>query len=103
MGPIYPLKDCEIEKSNYFHRKNLSIGLHEYPKIKALSAVNFELKMQLLFVVFGVFLGKMGPKVKDQEVRGQVSTTFSEAHQCDLSYGKRILVVAYGNLTLFQL
>ena len=25
------------------------------------------------------FLAQMGPKVKDQEVRGQVTTTFSEA------------------------
>ena len=71
LGPIYPLKECEFEKSKYFQGKNLSIGLHEYPKIKALSALNFELKIQLLFAVFGVFLGRNGPK--SQRSRGQRS------------------------------
>ena len=45
----------------------------------------------------------MGPKVKDQEVRDQVSTNFLEALQCDLTYGERISLVAHCNLALFQL
>ena len=44
LGPIYPRKETENEKSNYFRGKSLSIGLSKYPKIKALSGPNFELK-----------------------------------------------------------
>ena len=84
--------------------KNLSIWLSEYAKIKALSGLNFELKIQLLFAVFGVFLGvKMGPKPKDGEVRGQVCTTFLEAPPSGLTHAERISVVAAGKLELFQL
>ena len=63
------MKESEIEKSKYFQGKNLSIGLSKYPKIKALSGLNFELKIQLLFALIGVFLGKNGPKT--QRSRGQ--------------------------------
>ena len=49
------------------------------------------------------FWAKLGPKVKDQEVRDQVNTNFLEAPQCDLTYGKRISLVAHCNLTLLQL
>ena len=45
----------------------------------------------------------MGPKLKDQEVRDQVSTTFSEAPQSDLTSGERISFVAHCILALFQL
>ena len=70
-GPNLPHEGVEFEKSKYFQGKNLSIGLHEYPKIRALSALNFELKIQLLFAVLGVFWGKKGPK--SQRSRGQRS------------------------------
>ena len=50
-----------------------------------------------------IFRAKTGPKVKDQEVRGPVSTTFLEAPPCDLAFGGRILVIAIGKLELFQL
>ena len=49
------------------------------------------------------FWAKMGPKLKDQEVRDQVSTTFSEAPQWDLTSGERISFVAHCILALFQL
>ena len=42
LGPIYPMKESEIEKSKYFQGKNLAIGLSKYPKIKALSGLNFQ-------------------------------------------------------------
>ena len=71
LGPIYSLKESEIEKSKLFEGKNLSIGLYKYPKVKALSGFNFELKRRLLFPIFGVFLGKNGPK--SQKSRGQCS------------------------------
>ena len=45
---------------------------------------------------------KMGPKRKDQEVRGQVNTPFSEAPPRGLTSGERISVVALGKLALFQ-
>ena len=64
LGPIYPIKESEIERSKYFTGKNLSIRLSKYPKIKALSGLNFELKIQLLFAVFGVFSGKKVPKTQ---------------------------------------
>ena len=44
---------------------------------------------------------KMGPKLKDQEIRWQVSTLFSVAPQSELTLGERILVVAHCNLVLF--
>ena len=44
----------------------------------------------------------MGPKFKDQEVRGQVNTTFSEATNWGLIVSERNSVVADGNLALFQ-
>ena len=43
LGPIYPMKESEINKSKYSPRKNLSIGLSKYSKIRALSGPNFEL------------------------------------------------------------
>ena len=42
LGPIYLTKECEIKTSNYFQGKNLSMGLFEYPKVKALSGLRFE-------------------------------------------------------------
>ena len=45
----------------------------------------------------------MGPKVKDQVVRDQVSTPFSEAPQCDLTFQERIFVLARFNLAFLQL
>ena len=58
LGPIYPMKESEIEKSKYFQGKNLFIGLSKYPKINTLSALNFQRKIQLLFALFGVFWGQ---------------------------------------------
>ena len=49
------------------------------------------------------FWARMGSKVKDQEVRGQVNTSFSEAPPSGLTRGERISVVAAGKLELFQL
>ena len=63
------MKESEIEKSKYFQGKNLAIGLSKYPKINALSALNFQGKIQLLFAPFGVFSGKKGPKT--QRSKGQ--------------------------------
>ena len=94
------MKESEIEESQYIPKKNLSIGLTKYPKIKALSGLNFQWKIQLLFALFGVFSGKKDPKLKDQEVRDQVSTTFSEAPQWDLTFGARISLVAHCSLLL---
>ena len=53
--------------------------------------------------IWRFFRQKMGSKVKDHEVRGQVSTTFSEAPPSGLTRGERISVVAAGKLELFQL
>ena len=92
LGPIYPLKESEIEKSNPFYARNISIGLSKYPKIEPLSGLNFELKIQLLFAVFGIFLGKNG-QVKDQDIRGHASTTFLDVPQSKLTFGATILVV----------
>ena len=54
-GLIYPLKESEIEQGKRLSRKNLSTGLSKYSKIEALSRLNFELEIQLLFALFGVF------------------------------------------------
>ena len=60
--------------------------------------------MQLLFAVFGNFLGNhFCPKPKDQEVKGQVSTTFLEAPLPSLMSSETISVAVVGKLALFQL
>ena len=46
------------------------------------------------------FRAKKCPKLKDQQVRDQVSTTFSEAPQWDLTFGVRISLVAHCSLLL---
>ena len=45
----------------------------------------------------------MSPKFKDQEVRGQVKTTFLKASNWGQTVSERILVVAYFKFMLFQL
>ena len=55
LGLVYPLKESEIEQVKRISRKNLSTGLSKYSKIEALSRLNFELEIQLLFALFGVF------------------------------------------------
>ena len=52
---------------------------------------------------FAFFGAKMGPKPKDQEVRGQISFTFSDASVRGVTFGERISVVVLGKLALFQL
>ena len=71
-APIYPMKKSKIEKVyKYFPGKYLSIGLSKYPKIWALSGLNFELKIQLLFAVFIFFwqIWTRKSKIKRSEVR----------------------------------
>ena len=100
-GPIYPPQNW---KTKYYQGKRLSIRLAKYPKIKAVSSLNFELKIWLLFVLFGGFFWeKMGAKVKDQEVRGQVSSIFLEAPNWGLTASERTFVIADCNLVLIQL
>ena len=48
------------------------------------------------------FLGKNRSVTKDQEVRGQVSTTFSEVPYSGLTVSENIFVVARLKLALFQ-
>ena len=71
LGLVYPLKESEIEQVKRISRKNLSTGLSKYSKIEALSRLNFELEIQLLFALFGVFSVKNG--LKSQRSRGQRS------------------------------
>ena len=68
-GPIYPPQNW---KTKYYQGKHLSIRLAKYPKIKSVSSLNFELKIWLLFVLFGGFFGKkwvQKSKIKRSEVR----------------------------------
>ena len=69
-GPIYPRRSAKSKKSKYLNGKNLSIGISEYAKIKALSGPNFSGKIRLLFAPFWLFfLVKKGAwsKVKGSE------------------------------------
>ena len=50
-----PPEDGQNQKSKYFPGKNFSIRLSKSVKIKALSALNFQWKMQLLFALFRFF------------------------------------------------
>ena len=45
----------------------------------------------------------MGSKVKVKKKRGQVSITFAEVPQCEVTLSERISAAAAGNLALFQL
>ena len=67
-----PRRSAKSKKVS-FYQENIypSDTLSEYAKIKALSGLDFEWKIQLLFAVFGVFSGKKGPKT--QRSRGQRS------------------------------
>ena len=69
LGPIYPIKEAEIEKTKHSTGQNLSIGLSEYCKIKALSCPNFSGKIRLLFALFWPAFAKKGvwSKVKGSE------------------------------------
>ena len=49
------------------------------------------------------FRAKKGPTLKDQKIKDQVSTLFSEAPQSDLTFGETISIVAHCVLALFQL
>ena len=97
------MKNSEIAKSRYFKKKIYPLG---YPNIQKLrlypvSIFNEKYNYFLRYLVF--FRTKKDPKLKDQKVRDQVSTTFSEAPQWDLTFGERISCVALVILALFQL
>ena len=64
-------EEVQNRKSKYFPGKYLSIGLSKYPKIWALSGLNFELKIQLLFAVFIFFwqIWTQKSKIKRSEVK----------------------------------
>ena len=74
---MYPMKEAEIEESKYFEQKNYPSG---YPNIQKLrlylvSNLNEKYIYFLPYLVFFCFFLK-GPNIKDQEVKGQVSTHF---------------------------
>ena len=104
-----PWKSVKSKKVNIFDKINTfdeKIYPSGYPNMQRLrlylvSILNEKCSYFLRYFVF--FGAKMGPKPKDQEVRGQISTTFSEASPRSLTSGEEILVVTLGKLTLFQL
>ena len=59
-------------------------------------------KNQNFWAKNGLFKVKNRPVNKDQEVRGQISTTFSEAHNSGVTFGGNFFVVARLKLVLFQ-
>ena len=71
------LKMTEIEKSRYFQVKNLSIRLFKSVKIKALSAFNFQWKIQ--FLLYLSFFGYK--RAHKQRSRGKDCNTYSDNHQ----------------------
>ena len=65
--PHLPVKESKMKKTKNDVRKNLCIRLSKYqkscyPKIRALSRLNFQLNIPLLFVVLEVFFGKKWTK-----------------------------------------
>ena len=75
-GSNLPPEGVRNRPNIYVSGKN---NMTKYPKIQALSRFNFELKYNYFLRYMRFSSLKMGPKLKDQEVRGEVSTTFSEA------------------------
>ena len=65
LGPIYPMKEAEIEKNKKIQRLNSGTGLSKNRKIKAVPLLPFKRKIGLLFALFGAFLGKKMGGVKD--------------------------------------
>ena len=69
----------------------------------------FSMKNTITFCGICAFLFGEGegvqidPKVKDQVVWGQVSTTFLEAPNYGLAFGERTSIVAYSKFAFFQL
>ena len=73
-APIYPMKKSKIEKVSTFQENIYPSG---YPNIQKSEPLwsQFWIKNTITFCRIS-FLANMDPKVKDQEIRGQVSTTF---------------------------
>ena len=72
--PFFTLKVAEIERTKCSPGLNLAIGLSEYCKIKGLYLLNFSGKIQLLFVLFGLFFAKKGAwsHVKGPESKSKI-------------------------------
>ena len=92
------MKESEIEKSKYFEGKIYPSGYPNIQKLRLYLVPIFNEKYNYFLRYLVLFWAKKSPEVKDQGVRGQVSTTFSKAPQCGLTFGAKILVVADGNL-----
>ena len=64
LGPIYPMKEAEIEKNKNIYRLNSGIGLSKNGKSKTVALLSFKWKIGLLFALFRAFLGKKRGVVK---------------------------------------
>ena len=60
LGPIYPMKEGEIEKNKKIFKLNSGIWLSKNRKIKVVSLLPFKWKIGLLFALFWAFWGKKG-------------------------------------------
>ena len=79
------MKESKIEKLNSKKFIHQAIQISKKLRLYLVSILNEKYKYFLWYLVF--FREKTNPKVKGQEVRDQVSTSFSKAPQRYLTFG----------------
>ena len=106
LGLIYPWETETLPKTKIFpETTSLWLSINPSPR----SQINHRILIKLIKKnVFGggsqngLFKVKNRPVNKDQEVRGQVSTTFSEVPNSGLTIYENIFIVARLKLVLFE-
>ena len=104
-SPIYPWKTENIAKKNRIFPETTSLWLSNYTGTR--SKINHRILIKLIKKVYfggknGLFKIKNRFINKNQEVRGQVRTTFSEAPNSGLTIDQKIFIVARLKLVLFK-
>ena len=94
LGPIYPMKEAEIEKNKKIKTLNSGIWLSKNRKIKAVPLLPFKWKIGLLFVLFGAFLGKKRGGVKGKRAQIEISHTLFYQHDSWAYSSQKIFVPA---------
>ena len=102
LTPIYPMKISKSKKVNISRKKIIYLPIQSSQNQGPISS-QFSIKTIITFCFIWVCLGTNGPRVKGYEVKTQISTTFLDALHWGLVGSARISVIAYFQLTLFQL
>ena len=94
LDPIFPPKPKILPKTKTFYRNYiLMISNNTSPRSQKNHRVLIKLIKKPIFgAKYGLFKVKNRPVNKDQEVRDQVGTTFTEAPNSGLTVGENVLL-----------